>query len=380
MKHIFLLATLLAAAPAAAQQQDASKQEIVVTGTRLSDTRKALEACLARNCPPDEDVNASLAHAENLFVAGEYHQARKTVKDSISRNDRHARKYPEPVSDLYRANSRISIHLGEGKDYEWSTWGIKRALKAGLPDDDLRILGADLEVAGMQAGLKRFDAARITYRRVERKAMELGRPDLAATARIRQAWLSHLNGHTATTRSELLKVAKNPDPKIAAQRLAALVLLARLDRREGKIASSDALLSELRKVGFTKPTLLYSPPLDLNVTGRDEGSGSVTRQMAVDDFEDQWADVGFWVRPDGRVADVEIIRQKGQSQWLKPVLKSISGRIYAPLKGASEEGSFRVERYSYTSLWADRTGTRLRQRAADGRVEFLDLTADPEVK
>ena len=55
-------------------------------------------------------------------------------------------------------------------------------------------------------------------------------------------------------------------------------------------------------------------------------------------------------------------------------MASISGRIYAPL--GDPTGSYRVERYTYTSLWEDRTGTRLKQRSANARVEMLDLSAD----
>lgn len=154
MRYLYLLPALLLAAPAQAQEK-ADGSEIVVTGKRLSDTQKALEDCLKRNCPPNEDIDATLAHAENLFIAGEYADARATARKSISRNDRHAEAYPVPVSDLYRVHSRVSAHLGEGGDYERSTFAIKRALKEGLPDDDVRILGADFEVAGMQAALHR---------------------------------------------------------------------------------------------------------------------------------------------------------------------------------------------------------------------------------
>lgn len=57
------------------------------------------------------------------------------------------------------------------------------------------------------------------------------------------------------------------------------------------------------------------------------------------------------------------------------MLRSIAGRTYAPL--ADPEGSYRVERYTYTSLWTTLTGTRMRVRSADARMEYLDLTAEP---
>jgi hypothetical protein len=62
------LAATTAAAPPPAARQD--QQTIIVTGRSLTDTERALRDCLARKCPPNEDIDASLAHAENLFVAG----------------------------------------------------------------------------------------------------------------------------------------------------------------------------------------------------------------------------------------------------------------------------------------------------------------------
>src|SRR5436305_9345304 len=111
-----LAALLLASAPDAAaappQAEDPAQQAIVVTGTPIRDTERALRECLARKCPPNEDINAALAHAENLFVAGRYQDARSVTRAAIGRNHRFRKTYPVDVSDLYRANSRISAHLG----------------------------------------------------------------------------------------------------------------------------------------------------------------------------------------------------------------------------------------------------------------------------
>ncbi|MBY0520751.1 MAG: hypothetical protein K2P79_10030, partial [Sphingomonas sp.] len=76
MRVIGLSALLAATAicPAAARQ--APVNDVVVTGQRLSETERALKACIARKCPVEEDIAATLRHAENLFVAGRYQQAR----------------------------------------------------------------------------------------------------------------------------------------------------------------------------------------------------------------------------------------------------------------------------------------------------------------
>jgi hypothetical protein len=285
------------------------------------------------------------------------------------------------VSDLYRAGSRIAIHLGEGHDFEQSTWGIKRALKAGLSKEDVRLIGADLEVAGMHASLGRTDSARRMYEEAADDALAVHRPDLAAMARLRLAWLSQIEGNQQLARRKLNEIAADPRPETRVARLSALVLIARLDRKEGKQASSDALIRELRGAGFARPVLLFAPEIKMTSRVVEEGEmGSTTRLMATQNFDDRWIDVGFWVTPEGRVSDLDILRSRGPTYWAKPLLASIAGRIYSPSNSGDVNGSYRVERYTFTSLWADRTGTRLRQRSANARIEYLDLTEEPEPK
>jgi hypothetical protein len=54
-------------------------------------------------------------------------------------------------------------------------------------------------------------------------------------------------------------------------------------------------------------------------------------------------------------------------------MRSIAGRLYSPIR----EGTYRVERYSYTSRWMNVTNTRIRQRSPNARIEYVDLTAPP---
>ena len=63
---------------------------------------------------------------------------------------------------------------------------------------------------------------------------------------------------------------------------------------------------------------------------------------------------------------------------VKPILGSIALRRYLPLnRDATDPGVLRVERYTLTSLMEARTGTRVRQRAPEPRIEALDLSIDP---
>jgi hypothetical protein len=383
MKWLYFLPLLALGSPAPAQDDQSRGQTIVVTGSSLAQTERDLRECIARHCPPDQDIAASLALAENQFIAGDYEAARRTIKASQGRNGRYASQFPVPVSNLYRAGSRIAGHLGEGQDLEQSTWGIKRALKAGLPDSDARLIGADLEVAGMQASLGRAEKAQRAYEQAISNAKRIGRPDLAAIGRLRLAWLNRADGNLQQSRRQLEAIAADMNPAVRTARLSALILLARIDRAEGKQDSSNALVEQLRGAGLTAPVLLFAP--EIKWTAR-EGSElastsqiqlvSVTRLMATQNFDDRWIDVGFWITPEGRVDDLEILRRQGPVYWTKPVLDSIRGRIYSP-SSANAEGTYRVERYTFTSLWEERTGTHLRQRAANVRIEYLDLTAQP---
>src|SRR5688572_20820967 len=163
MNYRYLLPLLALSGATVAQAQDqneGSGQTIIVTGTSLSQTERNLRDCLARNCPPDEDIAATLAHAEYLFVAGDYEKARRTTKASLGRNNRHADRFPVGASDPHRPGCPIGVQPRRGKDFRPAAWGIKRALNDGLPKNDVRLVGADLEVAGMQAALGRTDSAR----------------------------------------------------------------------------------------------------------------------------------------------------------------------------------------------------------------------------
>ena len=368
IRACFASLMLLSAAPAAAEEPE---QTIVVTGTPLSETAERLRACLARKCPPKEDIDATLAHAENLFVAGDYAEARRIARNAIGRNAKHRKTLPVDVSDLYRAHARVSAHLGEGRSFEQSTFAMRRALRSGLPEDDPRQLGADLEVAAMYAAMGKLDRARDVYKDVAEDAEKRGRADLAAIARVRAAWVHRLAGDTHLARAELRRIADDGRAESGTARLTAMVLLARLDRSEGKHAASAALIERLRGTGGASPVLLFAPAIDDGSRAMSEG-GSATRRMQVRNVEDRWIDVGFWITPEGRVSDLEVLRSGGPLDWTKPLLRSIEGRVYAP----PADASYRVERYTYTAHWGSRTGSWLRAREPQTRIEFLDLTAE----
>jgi hypothetical protein len=90
-----LSACAMLAAPAFAQRSEPEVQTVTVTGNRIQNFRDRLAACLARHCPVNEDVDATLALAEVLFLDGEYVDARRAVQASLRRNHNAAAAFPE---------------------------------------------------------------------------------------------------------------------------------------------------------------------------------------------------------------------------------------------------------------------------------------------
>ncbi len=373
---------LLTAAPAFAQGTERytePTEPIVVTGLRIQDYRDRLAACLARNCPPDEDADATLALAEAYFLNGDYVEGRQAVQASLGRNRDEARGYPEPVSDLYRAHSRLSRHLGFDNDALRSSHGILNALQEGLPREDHRHFTARFELADMQMAMGRLNGARRELERLARLARAAGREDVAIRAELRTLWFNHIADPNGRARSQLIELSRAGEPGRGFQTVAARILLARIYRAEGDQARADALLAEIGRGTSAQRRLLFSPRYQLvqqdpNAGGEQDVADALesrnTLSRLTENYVDKWIDVGFWVQPDGSVDGLEILRRGAGAGWAEPLLESIRGRRYS----TGEEPTYRLERYTFTGGWETATGTRLPQRSPRGRVEYLDLT------
>jgi len=353
---ILLLASAFAL-PAAAQTN--GDPEIVVTGRSLKDAADALAACLARNCPPDEDVAASLAHAENQLLQGDYKDSRTTLLKSIGRNRKFRTKYPVEVSDLFCANSRVAEHVGEAKNFQLSVLDMRNTLKAGLGEKDA--------LANRQNRVAMFSRVRQAL--------------LAQT----RAEVSSLDTDYKEARRLLDNIIAHPLPGTEEFRMAAQVMRARTDRKNGDASSTEAILREFAaRGGVNRPVLLFSEPIkriDLTqeADNNQPASNALRRLTALNSVE-KWADVGFWIGADGHITEIEVLRSEGSKQWLKPVLDQIQTRIYAPLRRSDNDASpgfYVIERYTLTARWTDdATGTHLRRREATPRIERLDITPD----
>ncbi|MEZ0242234.1 MAG: hypothetical protein ACAH11_02585 [Sphingomonas sp.] len=385
-KLLILAAALLWAVPAAAQDDGSQNPTIVVTGQSLADSERALRDCIARNCPPDEEAAATIAHAENQFVAGDYKAARATLLRGSGRLKRHGREYPVPVSDLLRANSRVAAHLGEGEAYRVGALDVLATLKSGLGEDDPRVLVARVEVADSLAQFGRFDLAEQRYNDVIRQARRLNLPVVEGFAMLRIASMRAQMAEEDPSKwrkrayESIDALINSPKPEHKPFARAASVLRTRLAVQSGDKAAVDRMIADMRSHPTSQPVLLYAesikPPQQ---SGRAGANGSVTMRGATQDFDDQWVDISFWVSPDGTTTDVDVLRQSDHfdSAWAAPIMASIRTRRYAPLKlDPSDPGILRVERYTLTSRWTTNTGSRLRDREATPRIEMLDLSAE----
>lgn len=382
-----------------------SKQEIVVVGRQIQNAKDNLQACLARHCPPPEDIDASLALAETQLIAGKYREARSTLLKSLGRNKEYANAYPIPVSDLYRANGNVAAHLGEDEDFYRSTWGIYRTLKHGLPSAKDRQYSAMMEVAEMMGRTRGHTRARVYYERIADEARRDGRPDIAALAELRSV-VRHMPPYL---REEGIKrILSKLDPSLQAPILEGKLALARMAYEDHQPAKGDAIVHQLSSLKIKKPILVYAPPYELgggpdsddyfaqtnqatasspgNVEsnaesgnkggpdfGTGHGAGGLTATHMALNVEDMWVDIGFRITADGRVADLQVERKHGDIGWAKPLLRSIEGRRYTPADQSSPT-AFRRERYTFTSGLADGVGTHMAQHSPKPRVEYFDLS------
>lgn len=357
---------------------------IIVVGERTQDSERALKNCIVKKCPPTEDIAASLRHAENLFVAGDYHAARRTLLASRTRNQRFRKQYPVDVADLLRANARVAAHMGESESFYSNTLDSLSALKAGLPPDDPRVLAGRIELGDSYARLGRFTAAEDVYRAVARRAHDLELPSIEGFGLLRLAMMYTslaARGDAAyglVAKQAVDALINSSVPGLQPFASAARVLRARQQAKRGDATAVDRLIASLPPVATADmPILIVAPPIDLPQLATTAFGGNARNRVGLRDVENQWVDIGFWVTPDGKVSEPTVLRESPQLEgdWVKPVLKAIAGRRYAATaRDPSGPGAFRVERYTYTARWTTTTGSRLRVRDRQQQIETLDLT------
>ncbi|MEQ1724631.1 MAG: hypothetical protein ABL882_01735 [Sphingopyxis sp.] len=392
--HALPLIALATATSALAQTEAPAparaNNDIVVTARSLAQTAADLAACLARHCPPDEDVAATLAHAENQFVEGDYRDARATMLASLGRNREHRGQYPIEVSDLMRANGRVAAHLGERRAYQLSVLDMRDTLRAALPENDARVLAAQIEVADSRMRLGYAREARDGYIDIATRATGLGVPRVAAFARIRQAMIDIPRVQSQRVGSRVREATANLEAMVGQDAvigtdlaLLAEITLARIERETGDNARTNRLVARFTAgQGSRRPLLISSDPIRLPTAESDEAraeeGGSALARMQVMSVDNRWIDVGFWINGDGRVTDFEVLRSSGDNDWSRYVATSVNSRVYTPIRstdGLPSQGFYMVERYTLTADLTDEcTGSHIRCRSPRLRVERMDMT------
>lgn len=380
MRTLLLLLSTTLAAPALAQVDPGTTQTVIITGTPLHESEKALADCLARKCSPKEDIKASLAHAENQFISGAYEAGHHTLRAASKRNKRFAATLPVEVSDLLRAEGRMANLDGRVDLGRFAQIESLEALQAGLKDEDSRVLMQRLMIGDEFAREGRLQAAERVYGKVAKQARAAGLWRVAGYAMLHDAVVhgavaSVIPEYRYTANRKIKDIEKSKEPQLAEHRAAAKLLRAQLAAYANDSAALEKAIVAIPPQSSEKPILVFAPPV---VSHQTEIQAAMVTSGA--SGAPEWMDVRFRIGADGVVRHVETIRgsENLSDWWMEQVAKAVSKRRYAPLAlPASSEGVTRVERFSYIYDEAYRTGSRIAGRTSIGRTTSLDITADP---
>ena len=374
-----LLVLALVSAPPVPRDE---KNVVIVTARSLSSTERDLADCLARKCPPREDIDASLAHGENLFVAGDYAAARRVLRKSRDRNARHAAALPVEVADLNRAYGRMAAFDGYSDNARLAQIESLDALKAGLDRNDARVLLQRLMIADEYLRAGRLSSADDVFSTVEKQAVAAGLTRVQGLTMLRQAAVYAtiarvLPEYRSTARYRMKRLVNTTDPALAPFREAANILQAQDAGERNDEKALDAIIAAMDVSNDTAPRLVYAPAIDLQQDTRSQST--VVTQRG--DDQPQFIDVSFEIDRDGRVKDIDIVRKTDtvEGRWPELVRKAVAGRRYLPIGPKVEPAMLlRTERFSMVFNVATLTGSQIPSRSPNGRVISLDLTVEPK--
>lgn len=355
---------------------------IVVQGERLS---QALQQCEAGQCTVRRDAQVSIASAEKLFRDGEYLKAKLLLARAIARNRRHEATSPKLVSSLYEAYATVSLHDGDESAFRRGTRQQVRILREHLPADDPAVVAKATALSDMWLKLRDYRQAKLSYEAAEQQAERAGQAEMAALAAIRIAWLTATSGHRAAARTMLDAIARRP---VASTGDLPDVIAVMRFRFDASSLSEEELLRRARSIGgaYRKtPLLVVNPAYDFTDSA-DVNTAASRFQLVTpipilssDISSVQWVDVGFWIRPDGRTDEVEILRGMRSESWARSIVRQVEGRIYSSVSptpdGKGATGMYRVERVTLRQRYQVPVGSLIPRRVSVGGVETLDLTA-----
>lgn len=369
---MFLIAVLLAGQQAAVPAAPAQPADVVITGNRMRD---ALDKCLARNCPPEEEVDAAMNAGAESFVAGRYEEAKAILRRAISRNKKYAARMPGPISDLYATYADVTEHEGDNDAFRHATRESIGVLRRTLGPGHPAALRASARVGDMWVKLGNASSADSEYRDAADDALRVGNTDIAATLTFRRAWLALGAKDFGRSRRllEQLELSHGKDTRFAPM---LCVLKARIAIARGDAETTDELVAALRGAGGTAPVLLYDPAYPVfhaELISASKASPMTNTLLLRGDI--RWADIGYWIRPDGKPGEVEILRPAMNSVWAKPLVDQIKERRYAPAtQNAGDPGTYRVERFTLRPSYSVPTGSHIWQRKGVPTLHVVDLT------
>ena len=364
--------------------------DVTVTGQRLE---RVHDQCRQGRCTPLRDAQASIAWAEAQFRDGKYVAAKAVLRGAAERNKRHAATDPKPVSAIYEAYATVAWQEGDQDVYRDATAARVRTLRDNLPADDVYVRGAALALGDMWLRVRQPLEAQRAYEQAERDAVASGHGDVALRARLARAGVRRLFGDRAgaaalLASADTLPGAGEPSRR-ATIRATASRLAAGATARGGSgddAAGVDRVAAEVGQAGMAQPVLVWAPPYPLDASDGARGVGrSATgglgglvvadgpRGSDLDGI--RWADIAFRILPDGRTADVEVLRGSTDRGWTAPYLTQIVGRRYATRPaGTDDPAAARVERFTLRANYAVPIGSLIRRRAGPGKLEILDLS------
>ncbi|MFD1949725.1 hypothetical protein ACFSGX_02945 [Sphingomonas arantia] len=376
-----LILLLLALAQPAASPVAPTDQTITITGVSLKVTGDALESCLARACPPAEDIATSMTHAENQLIAGDLQGARTTLLKSTGRNKPHAKKLPVPVSNLLFFNAEVASLSGLTDSGRIGTIDSLSALKAGLPKDGPQVATQRLLVADVFRREGRYPTAVKMYDAIADQAARSGWPSLQAAAMFRSlafyATAASISpAYRGEARRRYAALRRLTTPASQTVRDASALLEAKLLIMSDTKANIDDVLQQVKTKRTTTPMLVMMPPVDLGTTlTRTGGTSSITRN--------QWVDFRFRITGDGTVEDIEQLTRapNAQGEWIERAQRALADRRYLPLAlPPGSTGLWRRERFMVVADQVASDRSRIRTHVGKPRLHILDLTPDADAE
>lgn len=396
---MFVLALLMSLLPVQNGGTLAAQDDVVVTGERVEKARKALTQCLARKCPPRDDILLSLTLADAQFMEGDYRNSRRTLIAARDRNGRFASRYPLEVAALHRATGRLHSLNGRPDRAQGRGADAVDALRTRFEPTSREVLLQRLSNGDVLLRNNQVEAGLARYSDVARAAENAGLFDVQGLALLRRAMLLTSMAESIWSYRDLAERARaeildNRDPRFLPFRNAVRIMPIRNAKdEETRKAAIDTVMAQLEPDPASNPTplLVYQPSLRIE----DFRFG-----VAPGNNDPAFVDISFRILPSGRTGDIHVINQVGPVAplWTDTLIKAIAKRRYAPL--ARPDGQLHLERTSFVSdivggvspgagggpnaltaggmiHAAESAPSRIPHRSAERRLEIMDLTPNP---